>query len=74
MSNKKIKIITISDHPFAPSGIGHMTKNMIEHLLKGYPDKYEFFSLGGAMRHENYDLSIVPEYGENWKILPVDNY
>ena len=32
--DKKIKILTISDHPLAPSGVGTQTKYFIEALLK----------------------------------------
>ena len=31
---KKIKVLTLSDHPLSPSGVGTQTKYMIEGLLK----------------------------------------
>jgi hypothetical protein len=30
MTDKKIKVLTISDHPISPSGVGIQTKYMIE--------------------------------------------
>jgi hypothetical protein len=34
MTDKKIKILTISDHPLSPSGVGTQTKYFIAELLK----------------------------------------
>jgi len=61
--------MTISDHPLLPSGVGTQTKYMIEALIS--TGKFEVFSLGGAVKHPNYDLM---NQHENWKILPVDGY
>ena len=41
---KKIKILTISDHPLSPSGVGTQTKYFIVEMLK--TGKFEFISLG----------------------------
>lgn len=73
---KKIKILTLSDHPLSPSGVAHQTKAMIQGLLDKHPGKFSFFCLGGAIRHEKYEMITVDpeEYGEDWKILPVDGY
>ncbi len=71
MSNK-IKILTLSDHPLSPSGVGTQTKYVIEALLK--TGRYSVISLGGAMKHENYQPIQVDPYGEDWKIIPVDGY
>jgi len=70
--NKKIKILTISDHPLSPSGVGTQTKYVIEALLK--TGRYEVLSFGGAISHENYEMSKVEPYMDDWRILPVDNY
>jgi len=70
--NKKIKILTLSDHPLSPSGVGTQTRYIIEGMLK--TGKYEFFSLAGAIKHDNYNLVKVQEYQEDWSILPVDGY
>mgnify|MGYP003679062075 FL=1 len=69
---KKIKILTLSDHPMSPSGVGTQTKYMIEAMLK--TGKYQFISLGGAMKHQNYDVMNVEEYKDDWLIRPVDGY
>ena len=75
-SSKKIKIMTLSDHPLAPSGVAHQTKCMVEGLLSNYPDKYEFICLGGAMKHSDYKpVNVdVEKYGNAWTIIPVDGY
>ena len=70
--NKKIKVLTICDHPLSPSGVGTQTKYVIESLLK--TGRYEVLSFGGAISHENYDMSKVEPYMDDWRILPVDNY
>ena len=70
--SKKIKILTISDHPLSPSGVGTQTKYVIESLLK--TGRYQVLSFGGAISHENYEMSKVEPYMEDWRILPVDNY
>lgn len=72
MTDKKMKIITIGDHPMSPSGVGTQTKYMIEYLLG--TGKYEFISIGGAMKHQDYRPQKTEQYGEDWVILPVDGY
>tara|TARA_R110000744_G_scaffold186598_1_gene305976 strand:+ start:98 stop:1363 length:1266 start_codon:yes stop_codon:yes gene_type:complete len=70
--SKKIKVLTISDHPLSPSGVGSQTKYVIEALLKS--GKFEVISFGGAMKHQNYQPLKVEPYGEEWRIVPVDGY
>ena len=70
--DKKIKILTLSDMPFAPSGVGTQTRYMIESLLA--TGKYKFVSLGGAMRHLDYKPIKTEEYGDDWVTFPVDGY
>ena len=69
---KKIKILTISDHPLSPSGVGTQTKYFIVELLK--TGKFEFISLGGAMKHKNYEPQKTEEFGDDWIIYPIDGY
>jgi len=69
---KKIKILTISDHPMSPSGVGSQTKYFIAELLK--TGKFQFVSLGGAMKHDNYQTMKFEEFGDDWTIYPVDGY
>ena len=68
----KIKILTLSDHPLSPSGVGTQTKYFCESLLK--TGRYSIISLGGAIKHQNYQHVQVEPYGEDWKIIPVDGY
>lgn len=72
MSEKRIKILTISDHPLSPSGVGTQTKYIIDALLKS--DKFDVVSLGGAIKHAEHKPQITEEWGERWKIFPVDGY
>jgi glycosyltransferase involved in cell wall biosynthesis len=72
MTDKKIKLLTISDHPISPSGVGTQTKYMIEALLA--TGRYQVISLGGAVKHQNYDPIQVEGYGDDWVIYPVDGY
>jgi len=69
---KKIKVLTISDHPLSPSGVGTQTKYFIIEMLK--TGKFSFVSLGGAIKHDNYQPTKVDEFGEDWVIFPVDGY
>lgn len=70
--DKKIKILTLSDHPFSPSGIGTQTKYIIEGMLA--TGKYQFLSLGGAIKHQDYRPSKTEQWGDDWVIVPVDGY
>ena len=71
-TDKKTKILTISDHPLSPSGVGTQTKYFCESLLK--TGRYSIVSLGGAIKHNDYTPKLVDPYGEDWKIIPVDGY
>ena len=72
LSEKRIKVLTISDHPLSPSGVGTQTKYIIEALLKS--DKFDIVSLGGALKHKNHKPQVTQEWGDRWKIFPVDGY
>ena len=69
---KKIKILTISDHPLSPSGVGNQTKYFIVEMLK--TGKFSFVSLGGAIKHDKYEPTKLQEFGDDWIIYPVDGY
>jgi len=71
MTNK-IKILTLGDHPLYPTGVGIQTKNMIESVLDS--GKFSVVSLAGASRHADNTPQISEEYGEDWKIFPVEGY
>jgi len=70
--DKKIKILTLSDHPFSPSGVGTQTKYIIEGMLA--TGKYQFLSLGGAIKHNDYRPQKTEQWGDNWIVVPVDGY
>ena len=70
--DKKITVLTISDHPLLPSGVGTQTKYVIEALLRS--EKFNVISLGGAVKHKNYTPQKVEGYPGNWEIYPVDGY
>ena len=70
--DKKIKVLTISDHPLMPSGVATQTKYFIEGLLK--TGKYTVISLGGAIKHQNYNPIRTEEWKEDWTIFPVDGF
>jgi len=72
MSDKKIKILVIADHPLSPSGVGTQTKYMIESCLK--TDKFSFICLGGAIKHMDYKPVKVEPWGEDFIVIPVDGY
>ena len=69
---KKKKILTLSDHPLSPSGVGTQTKYFIEALLK--TGRYEFVSLGGAIKHQDYTPVKIEPWGDSWRVFPVDGY
>ena len=72
MTDKKIKVLTLSDHPLSPSGVANQTKNMIDALLK--TGRYQVISLGGAVKHPTYDPITVEGSNGDWTIFPVDGY
>jgi len=70
--DKKIKVLTISDHPLSPSGVGTQTRYVIEALLE--TGKFKFNCIAGAMKHNSYQPVKTDEWGEEWVIFPVDGY
>jgi len=72
LSDKKIKVLTISDHPLLPSGVGSQTKYVIQALLS--TGKFQVISLGGAIKHPSYEPAKTTEHGDDWIIFPVDGY
>jgi len=69
---EKKKILIISDHPMAPSGVGTQTKYVIEALLA--TGRYKVVCLGGAIKHDNYQPQKVEGFGDDWIIHPVNGY
>ena len=72
MTDKKIKIFTLSDHPLTPSGVGTQTKYIIEGMLR--TGKYQFISFGGLIKHQDYRPIKTEEFGDDWVIVPTDGY
>jgi len=72
MSQEKIKVLTLGDHPLAPSGVGIQTKLFIESLLD--TGKYVVTSLAGAQKTSDFTPLKTEKYGEDWKIFPVEGY
>ena len=72
MEEKRIKVLTLGDMPLSTSGVGNQSKYVIEALLES--GKFEVFSLGGAMKHPQYQLIKTDKWGDRWKILPVDQF
>jgi len=69
---KKIKVLTLGDHPLSPSGVGSQTKYVCEALLGS--GKFSIVSLGGAIRHNDYTPLRVDPWGDDWRIFPIDGY
>ena len=72
LRDQKIKVLTISDHPLLPSGVGTQTKYVIEALLEA--GQFEIISLGGAIKHPDYNPMRTEEWGADWTIIPIDGY
>ena len=70
--SKKIKVLTLGDHPLSPSGVGSQTKYVCEALLK--TGKFSILSLGGAIKHKDYRQVTVEPYLDDWRVIPVDGY
>jgi glycosyltransferase involved in cell wall biosynthesis len=71
-TEKRIKVLTLGDHPLLPSGVGTQTKYFCEALLNS--GRFEIYSLAGAMKHDDYTPITTVEYQEKWIIQPIDGY
>ena len=72
MSEKKIKVLMIADHPYTPSGVGTQTKYVIDALIKS--ERFSIVSLAGAMKHKSMQPVKTEEYGDDLLIIPVEGY
>ena len=72
MTEKKIKILTLSDHPLYYSGVGIQSRIFIESMLQ--TNKYEFISLGAGLEHDDYTPVRTEQYGDDWRIFPIKGY
>ena len=66
---KKYKILMLSDHPLAPSGVGVQARFLIEGLIK--TGKFSFRCLGGAMKHQDYSVTTV---NPDFIVKPIDGF
>ncbi|MFA6049698.1 MAG: glycosyltransferase [Candidatus Paceibacterota bacterium] len=66
---KKYKVLMLSDHPLAPSGVGVQARFLIEGLIK--TGRWSFRCLGGAIKHQNYDTIGV---NADFVVKPVDGF
>ena len=59
----------ISDHALSLSGVGVQTRFLIEGLIG--TNKYSFMQLGGAVRHDNYDVLKI---NDDFVVKPIDGF
>lgn len=70
--DKKYKVITISDHVLAPSGVGLQARYFVDALVK--TGKFQVLAIAGAKKHTNYQPQKWQEWGDDVVIYPVDGY
>ena len=68
-TDKKYKILLISDHALSASGVGTQSRHLIEGLLK--KGCWSFRQFGAAVKHENYDTVKV---NDDFIIKPIDGF
>lgn len=69
MGTKKHKILFLSDHPLAASGVGVQARFLINGLID--TGRFTFRCLGGAMKHVSYDvIQVNPDF----IIKPVNGF
>lgn len=69
IAQKKQKILFISDHPLASSGVAVQARFLIQGLLQ--TGRYTFRCFGGAMKHPDYRTIVVTD---DFIIKPVDGF
>lgn len=66
---KKHKVLMLSDHPLAPSGVGVQARFLIEGLIA--TGRWSFRCLGGAIKHADYNtVAVNPDF----IVKPVDGF
>ncbi len=68
---KKNKILLLSDHALSTSGVGTQSRHLIHGLLDKYPGQWSFRQFGGAIKHHNYDVTVV---NPDFVIKPTDGF
>ena len=69
--NAKRKILLLSDHPLSTSGVGTQARWLVNGLLA--TGKYTFRCLGGAVKHDNYDV-IAVDGNPDFIISPTNGF
>lgn len=72
MTDRKYKIITISDDIRSFSGVALQMRYIVEHLLK--TGKFQVISICVSMRQENQNIMKTHEYGDDLLIVPSTKY
>lgn len=72
MSQKKYKLLMISDHILSNSGVALQTRYIAEHLLK--TGKFQIFSISVALQHPDTRIAKTQEYGDDLIIIPATRY
>lgn len=72
MSDKKYKLLMISDHILSVSGVALQTRYIAESLLK--TGKFKIISISVAMSHANNQIIKTHEYGDDLIIVPATKY
>ena len=68
-TNKKKKILMLSDHALSTSGVGVQSRHLIEGLVK--KGTWTVRQFGAAVKHESYDTIVV---NEDFIIKPLDGF
>lgn len=66
---QKKTILLLSDHPLSTSGVGTQARWLVTGLVN--TGKYTFRCFGGAVRHENYETTVV---NPDFVIKPTDGF
>lgn len=66
---QKRKILMLADDPRKTSGVGCQARHLIEGLIK--KNRWTFNVLGGAIRHESYEIDKV---SPDFVVKPVDGF
>lgn len=69
---KKIKVLTLSDHPMMPSGVSHMMRNIIKSLTS--TGKYQVLSLGAFPVKNQTEMPQTHKVNDDWLIFPVQKH
>lgn len=72
MSEKKYKLITISDNPLFDSGVALQARYIIDHLAK--TGKFSIISIGAAMKQHLNQPVKTKEWGDDVVIIPLNEH